>query len=211
MIKPKRAFKILKEKCQEIDFSNFSSVKQIEDIITEKKIFLNIPFKIAAGATKAVIIFLNENFVIKIPFKGFTNYLNQYFAYPNYCEKEKEIYKEAIYNNLEMYFIPCYHLGKIGKKGKSISIYSQRKVTVLNDNATQSFLESDEIEYDENELSRSKAWNLDFIENYSYDEYQNLINFLLYENDISDFHSGNIGYYQKKPVIFDFGGYSSST
>ena len=208
MIKPKRAFKILKEKCQEIDFSHFSSVKEIEDIITEKKIFLNTPFKITAGATKVVIIFLNENFVIKIPFKGFTNYLNKYYTFPNYCKKEKEIYEKAIYNNLEEHFIPCYYLGKIGKKGKSISIYSQKKVTVLEDKVTQSFLKTDQI-LDESELSQSKTWNSDFIKNYSYDKYQDLINFLFNENNINDFHSGNIGYYQKKPVIFDFGGYSA--
>ena len=207
MIKPKRAFKILKEKCQEIDFSHFSSIEEIKNIITEKKIFSNIPFKIAAGATKVVIVFLNENFVIKIPFKGITNYLHEFRTYPNYCNKEKEIYEKAISNNLEQYFIPCCHLGKIGKKGKSISIYSQKKVAVLDNEMTQSYLKRDEIE-DENELSNSKTWNLDFIENYSYNEYRNLIDFLFYENDITDFHSGNIGYYQKKPVIFDFGGYS---
>lgn len=160
--------------------------------------------RINHGLTKISVDFGDNNWVIKIPFGNSTNY----------CQLEAKMYALAHKKGLGEYFAPCFFYGKI----KDIPIYLQRKVEIneeLNLDACyyymrtlcESFREHDETDEDFEDRVQE---NLDYMTDEDavkaiIGETKGLLSFL-YDNDICDLHSGNFGFLNSNPVIFDYSG-----
>ncbi len=91
----------------------------------------------------------------------------------------------------------------------SIPLYAYRKVSqegfYANSDCTNEI--EDEISNTQSPLSaKNKQVAINFISNYGAREYEKLTDFL-YEMDINDFHSGNVGFIDNKFVLIDYAGY----
>lgn len=108
----------------------FNISEEYRDIVT-----------IRDGATKVVLVFNKENFVIKIPYygdyddSGYTcpyqggrnlvlDDLGYEFEGNDYCELESALYEEAVECGVEDFFSPTVFFGRIS----GIPIYIQKKV-----------------------------------------------------------------------------------
>ena len=91
----------------------------------------------------------------------------------------------------------------------SIPLYAYRKVSqegFYTRSENESVIES-EIKGTQSPLSeKNKQVAINFISNYGVHEYEKLTDFL-YEMDINDFHSGNVGFIDDKFVLIDYAGY----
>ena len=177
-------------------------------------------FNWETGATKLVIIPDEFDYVIKIPFNGEWRcgeivpfYASQGYDSDDYCSAELEYYLEAKEHGFEDMFLPIEQVMEID----GIPIYVQAKATILDD-------EGEKVEYSSKD-SRDKildayrkgerffsklplSWTascLDVLGDIS--KVREFMDFL-YNTEISrDLHRRNVGYYNKKAVIIDYGGY----
>ena len=184
-------------------------------------------FILASGVSKVAIIPKEKNYVIKIPYYGkyrknngikcFDPYFSSISKSSDYCKSEEIIYNKAKANGLDTFFAEIEQIGKI----KSIPIYVQRKAVIFED---VYYPEDDEEEnLNEHEISIFKtittkysdlvedeylpiSWMKDFICSYGELAFDKLYNFL-FDNNIQDLHSENIGYICEKPVLVDFSGF----
>lgn len=186
-----------------------------------------------AGCTKWVIAYKDiPDWVVKVPFCGTYIYDNEneegyYDKYIgannlknnwNYCERELEIYKEAVKKDMDFFFTETHYLGQYW----GMPVYISKKV---DDFYTKRGVHSTGKKYEEcNSIiqeaeSRSKNWNKDYLLSslyiakmldcgYSYEQIVNIILFCQ-ENLIGDFHSGNFGWDEEcKLRILDFSSYN---
>lgn len=174
------------------------------------------------GATK-LVIFTKEDYVIKIPFCGDSDYYNEeYYYYPfcnaggydscewNYCEVELDLYKEAVRYGVEEFFLEPIFIGFSGLKHNH-PIYVQEKAIIYEEydskHSKEEIEKTGELCAEHDLYCFHKAWLTDFLDYYSLEDLQRLEKFI---DDfyISDLHGGNLGYRRNgKPVIIDYAGY----
>lgn len=167
---------------------------------------------ITSGETKVVIIFDDENWVIKIPF-NFVGVKPSY-RYDDFCRIEAKNYKRAVEKNLERFFAPMYFLGKYefedGCCNFSCPIYIMEKIEVnedVNSDYAASNYEGDEDDYDDYDFSGEDGAMICLESSWTVDETINLWDFLC-DCNINDVHTGNIGLDGNgKYVICDYSGY----
>lgn len=186
-------------------------------------------FTYDTGATKLVIIPKDRDYVIKIPFTGYYSdpfleieECEKYFEftgstgdiYNDYCSAELNVYQKAISQSLDFIFVPITYINTI----KGLSIYIQPKVDMYEQIDINLYSPSKKsidkvILYRQsfifnNPLNMAPiSWVaslLDCVQ--TLEEYNKIQNFLS-DVGIHDLHSGNVGYYQNKPVIIDYGSF----
>ncbi len=188
--------------------------KRIQELLREMK-YSNYSYDY--GVSKFVIIPMNKDYVIKIPFtgqekvyKGFVEFNGaEYEERPwDYCAAEVSRYTQACLNGMEKYFAETKMVGFI----KGFPIYIQQKADVFD-----SSLEEDNSFYSEEEINKTLQslkgkieypsininWLTDFRLCYGEEELTSFLDFLRRE-DWSDFHTQNIGYIDGAPVIIDY-------
>lgn len=180
-----------------------------------------------SGASKMVLHLKDYNYVVKIPFQG--EFIRQWdeedpnsfskifefcpFQYArgekndwDYCEVEANYFSDAVNYKVDQFFLETRFIGFV----HDYPIYIQEKAIPL-DEAVDS-----PRGYHPKEI-RSKCsyygiccfnshWIEDFLDYYTIEELQLLTDFI--ENvGITDLHSGNLGYKDSVPVIFDYAGF----
>lgn len=170
------------------------------------------------GATKLVIIPYDSHYVIKIPYNMAIHY-GEYFDFTglpkgvnDYCQYELILYNMAKESGWADFFLPIQYLGEF----KGIPIYIQNKaedyfsctINYASENSKKivtkriketDFLRSFTLPFD------WVACCLDWL--HSLNELRKFFYFLEKEKISRDLHRGNIGFYQNRPVIIDYGGY----
>ena len=194
-----------------------------EDIFTSFVDNLPIDFIADSGATKAVIIPPKENFVIKIPFQGFigecynhdkecwedefVSYDNAYYSDSgwDYCLSEVEIYMRAIEAGVQQIFAKTDFITTVDGH----PIYIQEKAEIFNQR--DHFHSREQLRKTREKTKNyyceaNEDWLTDVLEYYGEDIF---LDFLRFVDDlqITDLHSGNLGYIDKRPVITDYSGY----
>lgn len=160
------------------------------------------------GATKVVIVFDEEDYVLKIPFSS---------ENIDYCYEEFRNYVEAKRYGLEEYFAACYKLMNY----HDTPIYIMERCDCDDEKTGETIAEA---------LSplREKNYDLDDEEGYYdftcevYDDEESVMEFLTYtfgekestrlfafcsRNEINDLHAGNIGWIGDRLVLTDYSGY----
>lgn len=187
-------------------------------------------YDMCSGASKAVIVPKNEDFVIKIPFAGLNDYYNQPYDYNevineyvydddydpfvplqyDYCKLEEENYRYARENDVDNYFAKINLIGFID----GFAIYVQDKVESFFHSKSRGHHSEKEKEaltqsYRYEDLEQLPLdWALDFINAYGEEEF---INFLIFtiEYHINDLRNENVAYRNGKPIVCDYSGYWS--
>ena len=157
--------------------------------------------EVCDGATKICLIPEDGDFVFKI---------NIIDVCKDYCEYEADNYQEAVKAGKDRYFLETKYFKTLNECGVCFPIYIQPKIDEISSEIDS---ESDEeINIPSSYCSSPAAWRMsptwiyNFIEMYGKDEYFNLLEFCD-KAGINDLHSGNIGYVNGCPVIFDYAGY----
>ena len=162
---------------------------------------------VGSGATKLVIIPNDADYVIKIPFDAWND--GTMFDENDYCELEEIAYDKAAQNGLDYLFMPTRFVESIS----TVKIYVQDRVDGYAYDTDDDQLTDDEL--DEIECIKTSSgvtcevssfWVHEFLEVYGEDTFDEFTNFLTCFG-INDLHSGNVGYWNNKPVIFDYSGY----
>ena len=175
------------------------------------------------GASKAVLVPRETNYVIKIPFTGYfeEDWIKEEYVFYNfegaeddenhwdYCLKEIHIYEKAKAANVEKVFLKTTYEGDVS----NFPIYSQLKVST--------FVEDECVTCSNEELDSTRAkvreknfnvfsptWLFHAFNYYGDDYIFHLLSFIK-EEEISDLHSGNLGWVGDKPVIVDYAGFES--
>lgn len=205
--------------------------------LEENDCFTGVRYDVDKGVTKGAIIFPDLGYVIKIPFQGsyssgegwytaktdengeeyetwhqeeddyymFTGAKNSENDW-DYCKTEVELYQRAVAAGMEKYFAKMERV-----YNKEYPIYCQPFCNMYYSYRDEG-KEKEKVhrEYsklkDDLDCSLSPFWVKDFIETYGLDEYNKLIQFCT-KYSIQDFHCGNIGYFNEKPIIVDYGSY----
>lgn len=190
------------------DFLNFPSEETFYNFEEEVDNFGDGSFRLCAGATKGVIIFEKEDYVIKIPFTSDWNY--------DCPQEESFVYDDAIKNHLEKFFAPCYFLYKYAESYIYImeKVYMDSQVVMRSGirefRKSNSEFDKDDIDIEEY-LSCRCADNpvlvrYCFKEFYNDDEIDRLIGFIE-SNYINDLHESNMGFNKEgKLVLIDYSG-----
>ena len=184
-------------------------------------------YNVYYGATKAVIVPNNEDFVIKIPFAGSNDYENQPYDYDaitdtyiyddeydpfvplkyDYCRLEEENYEYARENDVEDYFAKITLIDFIDGfaiyvQEKVASFYSSKSRTHYSEAERKALRQS--YEYDLERIPLD--WALDFINAYGEEEFINFLNFTI-DYHINDLHGENVAYRNGKPILCDYSGF----
>lgn len=177
------------------------------------------------GATKMVLFFAEDpERVVKIPFshQEVETLEGDYELYEfegapyyehsngwNYCASEVRLYELAKMSGIEKYFLKNDFLGKI----KGHPIYTQPFASPLSEEGYRYQKvpreERQDIIYECEEKGIycfNAVWIKDFILAYGIDELIKLDEFLK-DCGLEDLHDGNLGYFEGKPIIIDYGGY----
>lgn len=161
---------------------------------------------LCSGASKAVIVFEKEDFIIKIPFNGeiLSEYGEYYFnefegAAPalsawDYCDAETSIYEKAELEGVEEPFAAEYLIGFLG----GYPVYAQERA----------------IPFEETEVPGDRApserfpsyWIKNFVEEYGENRFQKFDDFCEKYNLYNDMHEANFGYswLDNRPVLIDY-------
>lgn len=205
----------------------FLSNCDFQDVLTEDDFYekvieclpKNVSFRYDYGATKLVIIFPGADYVIKIPFTGFYTYTEEddieYIEFENggngwdYCEREIDIYFDAMRVGLEKFFAKTELIGHICGH----PIYIQERAEILGEcvsKHTSFFKKNDNIREICNEkgyLCFNVYWVAELFECYPEQDFNNLMKYIT--DYICDLHSENIGYIDDVPVLVDYAGFNS--
>lgn len=183
------------------------------------------------GISKAVVVFDNDDCVIKIPFNGYTDdcwngetqhYEETFIPFCgamgtewNYCQTEANIYSDAQAYHVAEYFAETAYLKAIC----GCPIYVQPKVVSYDElvgydcydgrNSIEERNNTIQHCYDSGHMSCSinSDWLTDFLHYWGQEALDNLLTFI--ENEcIGDFHDQNIGYLGDKPLILDYSDFS---
>ena len=154
-----------------------------------------------SGATKAVIIDEDYDYVLKIPFLMESG--------QNYCQIELENYVNAKQDNLEAYFAETFYLGEY----EGAQCYASKKADCddiegrVSDEIRESYPDMSDEDFNS---YIGDCWGEEIVEeamkNCAGDNWGRLYDFL-YDNGINDLHYGNIGYIDGSLVYIDFSGY----
>lgn len=193
---------------------------------------IDIQFSSDSGASKGVLIF--DDFVLKIPFMGYYDHGYEYdpetgeeyeledcfYSFEcgggensdNYCETEACIFEEI--NEycdeedcmISEFFAETKYLFEVN----GLPFYIQQKCTEFcpaalskeQRNSLRSFEEDEDI------YEFPLAFLNELLENYGKSLVLKLHDTIC-KMGISDIHSGNVGYYNGKPIIFDYAGFDS--
>lgn len=177
--------------------------------------------KTAYGASKFVI-FLNEEYIIKIPFNGEFIWCEdedyrKFYPYKtkDYCEIEASLYHDAIVAGVADCFAETKY---IGKTASGASVYKSERVNEFyndydNKINTKSPEPSEEVKSKAacklkyNNFSIPKEWLARAIDFYGEDLIDKLIKFIK-ENKINDLTIPNVGFRADgAPVILDYSGF----
>lgn len=178
----------------------------------------DIRLEVASGASKLVFMPFDEKYVIKIPFNGnYKAYQQEYtsfemantYNYWDYCLKELEIYHKAKAKGLGKFFAKIRLI-----ENNEHPIYIQEKAVLFSEASDWEGLEfyygqkhsTEDIGYSY-PLSIPNEWLEIAISHYGKIMVDRLINFLINEY-LDDFHDGNLGFINGKPVIIDYSGYN---
>lgn len=226
--KQKELFTAITDRIQPIYRPDFFTVDEakyddgIEELLFDQE-FLNNEWESDEGATKFVIVPRNENYVIKIPFTHYyegdiDDYAELQFSDygrslkpGDYCDIEVERYKVFKKYGLEKFFAETQFLGSY----HDFDFYIQQKVTPHNRNSHKK-QHSKETENSAKRLrfAADETFNLEWLMNaidyYGEDEVEELVDFLGDNNYLSDYHGGNLGYIEDRPVILDYSGFEES-
>lgn len=170
--------------------------------------------EIEAGETKAVIIFNDSDWILKIPFNMQANSNKTKGKYPDYCHIEEKNYQKAVESGVEEFFAPIFRLDDYefedGCCSYSCPIYAMERIDVdEEENSSLGMSLSGEPEEDEYyEEPSSEELAVACLENsWGVERAIDLQDFLC-DNDINDIHTGNIGVNSKGMyVICDYSGY----
>lgn len=180
------------------------------------------------GCTKLVLFPKDLELVVKIPFNCSSETLESwdsetgediveeyYFENAegeegwNYCAAEEYYYSEACSCGVEDAFLENKFIGYI----KGHPIYIQKKV-LMYEESEGTFAEKEEsVKKSVAALKKDylvsfpDKWAADFIEYYGEEKMRQLVEFLEDYVSHNDFHQGNLGYIEGRPVIVDYGGF----
>lgn len=153
------------------------------------------------GATKAVIIDEDYDYVLKIPFLMESGW--------DYCQIELENYISAKQDNLEAYFAETFYLGEY----EGVQCYASKKADCddiegrVSDEIRESYPDMSDEEFSSYiDNSWTEEVVAEAMENYAGDDWGRLYDFLN-DNNINDLHYGNVGYINGSLVYIDFSGY----
>lgn len=169
--------------------------KEVEDFLPSTISFFN-------GATKAVIVMEEADFVIKIPFL----YTWRGGASENFCEIELDIYEKAKQNKE---ISECFASVCFGGKVYNVPFYLMERVNVDEEYNSDTIYEH----YENNGYTRSEVDNEEeedgvrfLFEEFYPDVFSSLEEFIE-EHGINDLHTGNFGFLNGRPVFIDYSGY----
>lgn len=197
-----------------------------------RKNYPDFKYEVCSGATKVVIVPKNEDWVLKIPFAGYEDWEGQpcweneetgeweydddydaFFSFEgvadgDYCQKEVEIYQNAIIESVDDFFAEIEFIGNVN----AFPVYLQKKVTTFwtnNDRTRHSDEERNSLKssYSCGELEKlPEDWCIDFINAFGEERFKEFIQFTI-EYHVNDLHGNNVAYRNGKPCIADFSGY----
>ncbi len=184
------------------------------------------------GASKLVLIPCEENYVIKLPFKGNYHYFydenEQFktFSIPglpalhefDHCAEELKLYHIASKYHTSQILLKNIYIGEVNEE----PVYIQQKAVTFNeyydsgdedyfDNEsvhTQEEIESMEKSYEKSNVyfvgdnSKLDTWLTDVHKYYGEKQFIKFLQFI--DSYINDLHSENIGYIGDRPVIIDY-------
>jgi len=207
--------------CDEYEDSSFT-VDEFKEQFEERK-----DITIYNGVTKCVLVFDNDNKVIKIPFGGFfaaaenVDDENEFIwfteaddinggSYWNYCENELMKYENAVDAGFGEFFAETEYCTMID----GTPIYKQEKCVAISCGGTPKNELSDNSKtvYKSNEDYQNSYINSDWVRA-AIDWYgaSRVLDFIHYieDNNIYDLHNGNIGFstWDGRPVLIDWAGY----
>ena len=212
----------------ELDSEGFFTENEVYPFINsiDRSIVPNFCWE--TGATKLVIIPIDTDYVIKIPFNAnvdyfeFTGTLYSKDNKDNYCEEEIEIYNLAKTHHYQDFFLPIEHV--YSTELDNYPIYIQEKaISFIDTNEADRENSYDMIKQIEIKNIRSAPrFNQEAGLIYSLpvdwlascltilNDINKLINFLMFliDYDITDLHRMNIGYIDNMPIIIDYGGFN---
>lgn len=177
---------------------------------TVKKLFEDscYNFTIESGCSKAVIIPAEGNFVFKIPLMFDVNNYNCLST--DYCAEEVSQYKEAKIEGMEYAFVKTVPFDEMKiKYGAPLPFYIQDKVEVFDKWGKYDEIYDEMAEKYENTLRLPSLWIEDFCNAYGVESFEDFGIFVC-NSGINDLHSGNVGYLDGMPVVFDYSGYFES-
>lgn len=181
-----------------------------------------------SGATKGVIIPIDEDYVIKIPFCGFhtciftdeTNreeeeFENYYGAKTSlacydwdYCLVEVERYDKAMKAGIADLFARTEIYGEV--KGHPVYIQEKADPFCCGNHKIHTAARRQKTRNKVYSLGYevfNEDWLTDVLDYFGEEIFLKLLSFIKKEN-INDLHTGNLGYIGDRPVIFDYSGYN---
>lgn len=165
----------------------------------------NPPFYTFCGATKGVFCPKDKDadFVLKFTFTGCEN---------DYCELESNYYKEAVKEGLADAFAETTYFDTYN----DINFYIQKKVSarwqkdyIMNAHISAKTKEVIDVLMEASNNctdNMPSRWVYYYYKTYGEDALFDLFNFIDVHG-INDLHTGNLGVYHNKPIIFDYSGY----
>lgn len=192
-------------------------------------------FNYETGATKCVIIPKGVDYVIKIPFNGYTSSCsNCYESNPyscqrthcphlplehgggkycdDYCAREMELYNKIVekYPEFKDFFLPIEKVIEVNH----YPVYVQTKGVVYENTEESQFPVQEKsvaevTSKDRKQISAQPDWLAKCLEDLNNDTvlYDKFIQMLKDNEMARDLHMGNIGYYKNHAVIIDYGGF----
>ena len=198
------------------EFSEYFTSRE-EDFLISSIDCDELSFDWEDGASKLVIIPEDKDYVIKIPFNArYEDFLCEYYDYSyNYCEEECNLYEKISFEENPLFAQFFLLLTKV-REFEDWDVYIQPKCQIYNNLEEEDRSKS----YSKDSMMKVKSKKLRHYTNLPEDwlaavtevlkDVQHVREFILFleEYDITqDLHSGNIGYYNNKPVILDYAGF----
>ena len=210
--------------------NKFFSTKNISDDIFDR-LPRDFSYDWAEGETKLVIIPFDYNWVIKIPYNGYagkrmTNgticHYADYFDYGStdirhfwdYCYTESCLYQKARTKKIAEIFAKEIYIGSINgypiyaqQKAEGYDMeacsFSELKITKEESEYLGSILQNNDTSVGPSFTTSTYTWLADVLIYYGRVFLNKVLSFIK-KNEISDLHSGNVGYINNRPVIIDY-------
>lgn len=166
--------------------------------------------RIEWGVSKAVFILPEHKYVIKIPFEGLAH---------DYCSLEAFFYQQAKSYGMARHFAPCermpvYRYDNLDNDiDLSLNHIIECPVYLMEYCTVNSYQNENMVSHSNLDRVYSERDQCDIIRIFSnsYDD-EEIIELLefLEEQDMNDFHNGNIGIKDGLPILIDYSGYKTS-
>ena len=216
----------------DLDNDDYSQIEDVCYRVLEDNDLSDFDYR--TGASKAVFVSDNYDYVLKIPFSGYWRYVEErdeegylsdskeeFVSYENagydsdwnYCESEESIYNNAVEYGVEQFFAATVFYGYTPT---NYPVYTQPRVISYFDYEYdhEKTYTKEEITHASDIIANSRIqtglrteWIIDAIAAFGEDAVLKLISFIDLEG-ITDLHTSNYGYtLDGKPVIFDYAGW----